>query len=67
MATGLLSRGELRNLALWLLGAGLVVWDVTIYTPGTAEPYLLVFYAALLGLPFLLGADEWLRRKRNDS
>jgi hypothetical protein len=50
-----------HDLALFLLGACLAIWDIMISTPGEVSEPLLVFYAALLGLPFVMHRD----RKRN--
>lgn len=50
-----------HELALFVLGAGLLIWDVVIYTPAEVAEPLLVFYGTLLGLPLVLRGDK----KRN--
>lgn len=59
------ARIRIHEVALFLLGAGLLIWDVTIYTPGDVSEPLLVFYASLLGLPLVLRGDK--RRRDGDD
>ena len=53
---------DLRAAALFVLGAALLIWDVMISTPGELSEALLVLYAAMLGLPFMILGDV----KRNE-
>lgn len=53
---------QVRAVALFGLGAGLTLWDVTWHTPGEVNATLLLFYVSLMGLEPVLRADE---RRRN--
>lgn len=55
---------DVRGIALFTLGVGLTIWDLVIFTPGTAEPAALLFYGALMGVEFVLRGDE---KRRNGN
>lgn len=58
---------DVRGICLFTLGAGLTIWDVTIYTPGTVDPPMLAFYGMLLGLELVLRGDEKRRNGKNGN
>lgn len=51
-----------RDTILFATGLGLTVHEAVI-RDGPERPTLLVLFAAMMGLPFILRADEMIRRK----
>lgn len=52
---------RIHEIALFVLGAGLLILDVAVISPGEVNDNLLLFYAALMGLGPVL---NWDRKKR---
>ena len=52
-----------RETIAWIVGIGLILWDVLYFTPGEVSQGALVVYGGLLGLPFVLRVDRKLNGK----
>ena len=58
--------GQLRGTLMFLAGLGLTV-NESLRRDGGERPYLLVLFAAMMGLPLAIGADKARAVKKGDD